>query len=234
MNAYLELLRMNYWYRNVTVIIGIVFAIFVFNLSFSQGIVINSIVITILTCLISSASYTLNAITDIDFDKKHPLKSQRPLPSKRIKIVGAVVTMFFLLSISLLLSYLFFSLETTAYLFLLFAAAMLYNIKPIRLKDIPFLDVLSESINNPIRFLIGWSVLTNKFPGIFILLLVWFSAGFLMTKKRLEELTKFKKKTVRYRKIFEYYSKKSLETAMRVYLCISLVLIGIILLFGIL
>jgi 4-hydroxybenzoate polyprenyltransferase len=234
MNAKLELLRMNYWYRNITVIIGIVFAIFIFNLSLSQSILINSIIITLLACLISSASYSLNAITDIDFDKKHPIKSQRPLPSKRIKIKDAVAVTFFLLIISLLFSYLFFSLETTAYLFLLFVAAIFYNIKPIRLKDIPYVDVLSESINNPIRFLIGWSILTDKFPGILILLLVWFSAGFLMTKKRLGELIELKQKSVRYRKVFKYYSKKSLEIAMSIYLLISLMLIGVILLFGML
>ena len=32
----------------------------------------------------------------------------------------------------------------------------LYNIPPIRTKDHAYVDVLSESINNPIRFLVGW------------------------------------------------------------------------------
>ena len=31
-----------------------------------------------------------------------------------------------------------------------------YNIPPIRSKDLPYVDVLSESVNNPIRLLLGW------------------------------------------------------------------------------
>ena len=32
---------------------------------------------------------------------------------------------------------------------------IIYNVKPIRSKDIVFIDVLSESVNNPLRFLLG-------------------------------------------------------------------------------
>jgi len=31
-----------------------------------------------------------------------------------------------------------------------------YNVPPVRLKGWPYLDVLSESINNPIRLALGW------------------------------------------------------------------------------
>jgi decaprenyl-phosphate phosphoribosyltransferase len=32
----------------------------------------------------------------------------------------------------------------------------IYNIPPVRSKDKPYFDVLSESVNNPIRLMLGW------------------------------------------------------------------------------
>lgn len=234
MNTYLELLRINHWYKNITVIIGIVFAILIFKPNFNQSILIYSIIITILTCLISSASYSLNAITDINFDKKHPIKRFRPLPSKKVKLQSVFMVMIALIIISLSVSYLLFNLKTTVFLFLLFVAALFYNVKPIRLKDFPYIDVLSESLNNPIRFLIGWSIITDTLPGVLILLLIWVSACFLMTKKRLDELIQFKQKTFRYRNVFKYYSMKTLNITMILYILMSLILIIIIINTGVL
>ena len=45
--------------------------------------------------------------------------------------------------------------------FLLFMG-LIYNVPPIRSKERPYLDVLSESINNPIRLLLGWFVVTER------------------------------------------------------------------------
>ena len=38
---------------------------------------------------------------------------------------------------------------------------ILYNVEPIRTKDRAYVDVLSESINNPLRFLLGWSAIVS-------------------------------------------------------------------------
>ena len=35
---------------------------------------------------------------------------------------------------------------------------IVYNVPPLRTKDKPYLDVISESVNNPIRLLIGWAM----------------------------------------------------------------------------
>ena len=37
----------------------------------------------------------------------------------------------------------------------------MYNVKPFRFKDIVYLDVIIESLNNPIRFL-GWFIVVDK------------------------------------------------------------------------
>ena len=64
----------------------------------------------------------------------------------------------------------------------------LYNVKPIRTKDIPYLDVLSESINNAIRFAIGWFCVTVKFyPPLSFVMGYWMAGAFLMASKRFAE-----------------------------------------------
>lgn len=44
----------------------------------------------------------------------------------------------------------------------LWVMGLAYNVEPVRLKDIPVLDVLSESINNAIRLLAGWFMVSGN------------------------------------------------------------------------
>ena len=59
---------------------------------------------------------------------------------------------------------------------------------PVRTKDKPYLDVISESINNPFRLVIGWTMIdaTSLPPGS-IILSYWLGGAFLMGVKRLSE-----------------------------------------------
>ena len=36
---------------------------------------------------------------------------------------------------------------------------VLYNVRPVRFKDRPYLDILSESLNNPVRLILGWTII---------------------------------------------------------------------------
>ena len=69
--------------------------------------------------------------------------------------------------------------------------ALLYNINPIRLKDKAFLDVISESINNPLRLLLGWYAVVpadyRLLPPLSIIFAWWFFGALLMTGKRYSE-----------------------------------------------
>ena len=83
------------------------------------------------------------------------------------------------------------------YFYLSGLLGILYNIRPIRLKNIPYIDVISESFNNPVRFLIGWFVVVkSEFPSVLILLATWSIGAVLMTAKRYDELKFCGKKLV--------------------------------------
>lgn len=96
---------------------------------------------------------------------------------------------------------------------LLLVMGLIYNVRPIRLKDRVYLDVLSESINNPLRLMLGWSaVVSGSLLPSSILVAYWMGGAFLMAVKRYAEY-RFINDPVGaglYRRSFIYYTEESL------------------------
>ena len=116
-------------------------------------------------------------------------------------------------------------------LFLL-VMGFLYNVKPFRTKDIFLLDVLSESVNNAIRFMLGWFIIPITIvTPISIIFGYWMGGAFLMAIKRYAEYRMIddKKKASLYRKSFKYYDEKNLLTSAFFYAMCSVFFIGIFL-----
>ena len=221
MKHWIRLLRVKDWYKNVTVLLGFIIALYYTGTDINMNLFMSIALALFFTCTLSSTNYILNAITDKEHDKKHPIKRNRPLPKEAIKVRHALIVMVLLLICSLYLSSVLGNRLVSISLFSLFVASLLYNTPPIRLKDKPYMDVISESINNPIRFLIGWFIVSGTAPMMLLLLLVWSLAGYLMTKKRLNELMESKEMAQSYRKVFNYYTERKLGLAMAVYIMLS-------------
>jgi len=117
---------------------------------------------------------------------------------------------------SLYLAYLHFCPPLFYSLLALLVAGFIYNIKPVRTKDIPFLDSISESANNPIRFLIGWFAFASPeiWPPLSILLCWWAFGNFLMIAKRLSEFRLLKERAGDYRNSLRRYSEGALMFGM--------------------
>jgi hypothetical protein len=97
---------------------------------------------------------------------------------------------------------------------------LLYNVPPIRTKEWPYLDVLSESVNNPIRLLLGWfALLDTQVPPISLTLSYWMIGAFFMATKRFAELRHIADSRVAaaYRHSFAYYTESRLLTCMLFY-----------------
>jgi hypothetical protein len=115
-------------------------------------------------------------------------------------------------------AWLFFSRRFFFALLALWIAGFVYNIRPVRTKDIPFLDSISESANNPIRFLIGWFAFASPelFPPWSLLLCWWSFGNFLMVAKRLSEFRLLRDKAGSYRRSLGRYSRNSLLVGLAV------------------
>ena len=75
------------------------------------------------------------------------------------------------------------------------------------------MDVLSESVNNLIRLLLGWFLVTETYqPPISILIGYWMAGAFLMATKRYAEYRMIgnPEQAGLYRKSFLYYNEKLL------------------------
>jgi hypothetical protein len=58
----------------------------------------------------------------------------------------------------------------------------------VRTKELPYLDVLSESVNNPLRLFLGWfALVADKLPPLSLALAYWMVGAFFMATKRYAE-----------------------------------------------
>ncbi len=104
-------------------------------------------------------------------------------------------------------------------LFLL-VMGIIYNVPPLRSKEVAYVDVLSEAINNPIRLLLGWFVMTATFfPPVSLLIAYWMIGAFFMATKRMAEYRSLGDRSVAgaYRKSFRHYTEESLLVSMFFY-----------------
>ena len=111
--------------------------------------------------------------------------------------------------------------------FYFFAAALslwimgvFYNVPPLRTKEWPYLDVLSESINNPIRLLLGWfALVTGHVPPLSLVISYWMVGAFFMAMKRYAEYRHIGNPRVAaaYRRSFEYYNEERLLVSVVFY-----------------
>jgi decaprenyl-phosphate phosphoribosyltransferase len=164
------------------------------------------------TCLISSANYTINEWLDRHFDRFHPKKRSRPSVSGRIRASGVYIE-YVLLCVGGLALAASINQRVFEASLLLLIMGVIYNVQPFRAKDRAYLDVVSESINNPIRLCMGWLIaVPHQFPPSSLVLGYWFGGAFLMAVKRFAEFRTIGDKTVagQYRRSFQFYTEESL------------------------
>jgi len=216
MNPYLKAMRLERWPRSLAIFSGVAAFFFLHREMISSTSVLffgsKCLFAFFLTWAISTVNYIINEIADAPFDIHHPSKRHRPLIKGEIEKNSFLLFGIILSFLSLVPAYLFFSFLFFLALFVLLIAGFLYNIKPVRTKDIPFLDSISESANNPIRFLIGWFAFSSPhlFPPLSLLLSWWIFGNFLMISKRLSEFRLLKDKAENYRSSLSRYTTKSL------------------------
>ncbi len=228
---YIDVYRPSHWFKNFFMLVGSFSAYLVFGVGFSGQNIIYIAIAFACTCLAASANYGINEVLDAEYDQYHPVKKQRPIPagkiSPKIVIVGSVI----LAVASLAISYFFLPIGSFFGILALLIMGLLYNIKPIRTKELAYLDVISESINNPIRFVIGWYAMSVFFfPPASFLTAFWAFGAFLMACKRLAEYRFINdpQKAASYRRSFSFYDQEKLITSIIGYLSVTSFALAII------
>ena len=232
MKKYIKIMRLDHWIKQLFIIPGIVIALILIDEKPGINELILKVVLGFLaTCLIASANYVINELLDADYDKYHPTKIHRQVVTQNINS-KVVMIMWIALAVSGFVIGYFVNIVFLLLEIWLWLMGIAYNVKPLRTKDIYILDVLSESINNAIRLLMGWSIISHTtIPPCSIVLGYWMAGAFLMAIKRFAEYRMIgnPELAAKYRKSFEKYTENSLIISAFFYAMCSVFFVGVFL-----
>jgi 4-hydroxybenzoate polyprenyltransferase len=226
--GHIQIARFDHWVKNVFVLPGVVVALGIEPSRATSSLVWRLTVGLLATGFIASSNYVLNEILDAPFDARHPSKRLRPIPAGIVSVPLAyaqwIVTMLFGMALAATLG-----AQFAVTLAALWIMGCIYNIPPIRSKDLPYIDVLSEAVNNPLRMLAGWFIVGPKaIAPASLLLSYWMVGCYFMAIKRFSEYRMIDSSAVAasYRKSFAHYDEPRLLVAIIFYASAAMLFLG--------
>lgn len=219
--------RPDHWFKNVFVLPGVVVAWTMDPEASAAGLPLRVLLGLAAVCLVASSNYVINEILDAPSDRHHPTKQHRPLVAGRVNLAAAYTTWVLLMVLGLGLGFVV-SPVFGATLVALWGMGCLYNIPPVRTKDVAYLDVLSEAVNNPIRMLAGWYIVSSSLPPASLLLSYWMVGCYFMAIKRLAEFRQIADavRAGSYRRSFVHYTPERLLVSIMFYASASMLFFG--------
>lgn len=142
----IHLIRIKHWIKNIVILFPIFFAGDIYKIRSSE-----ILILTLLFCLVSSIVYIINDIVDIADDQRHSIKRFRPIASGAITVSESKIILTFLLSLSVIISVLYFH-SSHMYVLAYFILNLSYTFV---LKHIIIVDVMSISIGFVLRLFSG-------------------------------------------------------------------------------
>jgi decaprenyl-phosphate phosphoribosyltransferase len=228
LRGHVAIMRIDHWVKQVFVLPGIVAALSNGTADIPGDLWVRLVVGFVSVCLVSSSNYVINEVLDARSDLSHPVKRSRPVPSGKVSVPLAYVQWLALMLVGVGLGFVVnrpFGLTMVA----LWVMGCVYNIRPIRSKDQPYVDVLSESINNPLRMLAGWYMTgTLAFPPTTLLVSYWMVGCYFMAIKRYAEYRDIDDplRAAAYRKSFSYYTLQRLLVSIMFYASAAMLFLG--------
>jgi decaprenyl-phosphate phosphoribosyltransferase len=209
----LKLLRIKHYIKN-----GLIFLPLFFSLQFLNAEAVrNSIIGFIIFSFSASIIYIINDIKDVQRDRQHPIKKNRPIASGAVSIKQAYAVAFLLGLLSTLLIVVNSINAFSVGLILLY---LLINIAySWGLKDLPLLDVLIIASGFIIRVVLGGSLIDQAVSSWLILTIMAFSF-YLAFGKRRNELSALGNTT---RHVLNHYTSAFLDKAMQLTLSLFVV-----------
>lgn len=226
--GHIQISRIDHWFKNVFIIPGIIAAFGSDPSHVAQGLWTRILIGFASICLVASSNYVINEVLDAPSDRSHPIKSKRPTPSGLVSLPIAYVQWIVLMVIGVWLGSLI-SKPFAITALVLWVMGCLYNIPPIRSKDLPYVDVLSESVNNPLRMLAGWFIAsTSTVAPASLLLSYWMVGCYFMALKRYAEYRDIgdPARAAAYRKSFGYYTLERLMVSITFYGSAAMLFLG--------
>jgi 4-hydroxybenzoate polyprenyltransferase len=219
----LRAMRPKEWVKNVFVFAALAFS--VDRLWTNPSTLLQVTLAAIAFCMAASAIYLINDLVDIEKDRAHPVKRNRPLASGKLSPTVAAIGAVALIALALALSYAldpdfgFVSVIATYFV----VQGLLYSYW---LKNVVILDILVLAAGFVLR-VIGGAVVINVSITPWLLVCMGLLALFLGIGKRRQELVLLEEGAGEHRRILAEYSVPLLDQM------VSIITAGIVMAYSI-
>jgi decaprenyl-phosphate phosphoribosyltransferase len=184
LQIYLRVFRVRHWIKNLFIFIPSFFAGTLFNLDVFQDIFSGFLSL----CLIASGIYILNDIRDIEMDRLHPTKKNRPFAANQISKHIGLILMTLLIVVGGSLAY-----YLNVNFFILILIYLIVNIGySLGLKSIPIVDLLIVSSGFIIRIYCG-GILAGVPVTHWLSIMIFLLSLFIVLAKRKDDISLFEK-----------------------------------------
>lgn len=202
MNIVIKLFRVKHWVKNLFIFIPLFFS---GNFLSSEKFIPTTIVF-IGFSFIASFIYIINDVFDKEFDKIHPEKKNRPIPSGKISVKRSLILGVCLLSIGLIGIW---NISLNSFFLTIFYVVLnlLYSIK---LKQISILDFIIVSIGFVIRILIGGEIGNIELTQ-WMIVLVFLLSLFITVSKRRDDVYQYEINNKINRKVIIEYTLEYID-----------------------
>ena len=196
---FIKLYRIPQWIKNLFVFVPLIFSKHLFDTAYLY----TTVLAFFLFCFTSSIVYIFNDIIDVESDKLHPKKKNRPIAAGRIAIPKAIsyALGFFIIILFLLRGFnIQFISALGAYLILNIFYSFFF-------RNIVLLDIFSIATGFMIRVFAGAFAIGVEISS-WLILTTMFISLFLAVMKRRSELNLPENEEMNYtRKVLQFYSK---------------------------
>lgn len=206
---FIKLMRPKHYIKNFLIFVSITFDRNLFN----PPVLTQALMGFVAFCLLTSAVYVLNDIRDVEADRQHEVKRNRPIASGAVPIPAAWVLAAALFAAALAIHLAACGGRGLPFMLAYFAVNLGYSLG---LKHIPFLDIVLLVMGFVLRVIYGAAIVGSS-TSAWVYLTVFSLSFYLGLGKRRNELTKTQGNT---RKVLQYYSYDFLDKFM--YLCLTL------------
>jgi decaprenyl-phosphate phosphoribosyltransferase len=157
----------------------------------------------------SAAVYFVNDIADVERDRRHPVKRNRPIASGALPEQHAVVIAALLVCVAVASGFVISELLLVLWVAVYLCSSFLYSLT---LKHVPFVEMLIVASGFLLRVL-GGAAATHVKLSIWFLLVCSLGALGVAVAKRYTELTSLGRAAVKHRPAMRYYRPAMLRTA---------------------
>jgi len=206
-------MRPGQWTKNLVVFAGLLFSKHLFD----TQMMLTAGLAFLVFCALSGSVYLVNDLIDIEADRRHPRKRNRPLASGKVSPASAVAAAVLFSGVGIALSFLVLGVSFGA----VSLAYLLLNLGySLRLKQLVLLDVMSIAVGFVLRAIGGVEALKSLDPSVilspWLLVCTLFLSLLLALGKRRHELSLLEVNAGDHRRSLHDYSTALLDQLISV------------------